>query len=205
MKRDILTGRTFGRLTVLSDWDRKNSSIRWHCLCECGNERMVFATALKRGSTKSCGCISIDTPARLVHGHAKRGSHSTEHRSWESAKARCYNKKNARYHSHGARGITMCDQWIDNFQQFLADMGPCPDGKSIDRIDNNGNYEPGNCRWATDIEQANNLRRTRFVIKPDGNKTTIGNLSRETGLKYTTLMRRHVHNWSYERLVSAVS
>jgi hypothetical protein len=160
-KRLEITGQRFGRLAVIGfakiDGRRR---AHWLCRCDCGNEVVVRGQSLRSGDTQSCGCLQQF--ANLKHGHRRSHSPSPEYISWCSMLTRCTNPKATGFANWGGRGITVCERWLHSFANFLADMGlkPSPD-LSLDRIDNDGNYEPGNCRWATPEEQNNNQRPRR--------------------------------------------
>lgn len=130
----------------------------WVCQCDCGNIAFAQTSDLRAGRHRSCGCLRVDVMTR--HGGTNHGGGRTpEYRSWMSMKARCLDSDHDSYKWYGGRGITICDRWLASFEAFLADMGARPSLKhSIDRINNDGNYEPGNCRWATANEQAQNQR-----------------------------------------------
>lgn len=169
-----MIGKKFGRWTVLSGPECINKNYYWECLCACGTRSKVNGGSLRSGGTKSCGCINIEFCKENFKTHGKTGTQ--EHRSWKHLKERCLNPKCKKYHSHGGRGIKVCDRWKSSFKHFLEDMGERPVGKtSIDRIDNDGNYScghceeclengwPANCRWADAKEQGNNTRTCRYV------------------------------------------
>ena len=136
------------------------------CKCDCGNEKILFLDAIKRGTTKSCGCLRKESTTdfnrrtKKVHGHRQTKNTKT-YTTWLSMKQRCLNPNHTFYSYYGGRNITICDRWKSSFKNFLEDMGERPEGKTLDRINSNGNYEPNNCKWSTSKEQISN-RRTKF-------------------------------------------
>ena len=157
-----LTGKRFGRWTVLKRYTKLGyTPIRWECLCDCGNKKIVQGCNIKAGKSTSCGCLQAEIMSkRAKHGCSRNGK-TPEYRTWKAMHTRCYNKKQISYSRYGGRGITICDRWSD-FKNFLEDMGVKPNGTSIERIDNNKGYCPENCKWATDEEQRSNKSGSRY-------------------------------------------
>lgn len=158
-----LTGQRFGRLVVVARTENRSGRTHWKCQCDCGNDAIVAAYRLTGPQrTQSCGCLTREATAKrcTTHGAAHRDRRAPEYGTWAAMKQRCQNPRSAKFPEYGARGITVCKRWSDSFEAFLADMGPKPSPRhTIDRIDNDLGYEPGNCRWATPTEQRLNQRR----------------------------------------------
>lgn len=159
--RDHLVGLKFNRLLVLSlSGYTKQRMLRWRCICDCGRETEVTGAALKRGQIKSCGCLKSESSRKQCIQRSTHGAYrSPAYNSWRCAKGRCFYHGDKSYSQYGGAGITMCERWKNSFAAFLTDMGERPPGTTLDRYPNReGHYEPGNCRWATDLEQAANRR-----------------------------------------------
>lgn len=201
MKRPYdLSGRKFGRLTAVSmAQHRRRGRVLWVCRCVCGGTRIAGAGDLCGGRTQSCGCLVRETIVK--HG----GSSTPEYKTWHGMRRRCYSPNQTGYELYGGRGIKVCARWRASFQHFLDDMGPRPSPRhSIDRIDVNGDYEPGNCRWATIIEQANNTRPRNGGVTWQGRTQSVAAWARELELPFEMLWNRlHTLRWPIERALSA--
>lgn len=185
------TGQRFGRLTVIGR-DTARDGVFWLCQCDCGKMTTALTGHLNAGMRVSCGC-------RLAESKRKHGlSHSPEYRAWENAKSRCRNPNNRKYSIYGGRGIQMCKRWLDSFENFYSDMGPRPSARySLDRIDGNKGYEPENCRWAT-LDEQNNNRSFNRLIGLRGERVTVAQASKMTGIPHATIISRLSRGWTEE-------
>ena len=160
-----MIGRRIGRWLVLSKAPsnplRASKQYYWICRCDCGTERAVAGMNLRRGDSVSCGCHAREIQSKKMLRHGK--SKSAEYQAWTHAKLRCYHRTDPRFPGYGGRGLRMCKEWRDSFEAFLRDMGHKPPKTSLDRINNDGHYEPSNCRWATHAQQVGNKRFGTFV------------------------------------------
>jgi len=180
-KLTSLVGKKFNRLTVISFSHRDNKNKpHWECLCDCGNTHVLSGANLSSGQTRSCGCLLHEHSIKTKHGFAVNNIISKEIRSWASMKQRCYNKKSPDYKRYGGRGITVCERWLNSFENFIADMGLRPSIKhTLDRFPNvNGNYEPSNCRWATPKQQGEN-KRNNVIYNYKGRNINQADLAKE--------------------------
>jgi hypothetical protein len=187
-----LTGQIFGRWSVIREFGRKFGAATWLCKCDCGTIKEVMSRSLVKGMSRSCGCLRDEISSRKnsKHGLAKGGKFP-EYNAWYDMISRCEKPTMPYYHRYGARGITVCERWRNSFRDFIADMGKRPSSKhSIDRIDNDGNYEPSNCRWATREEQNNN-RSCCVYLEYDGRKLTLSQWSKVTGINQQTIGLRY--------------
>lgn len=187
------TGSKFGRLTAQKVCRPGNGErIKWWCSCDCGNQLWVDSSDLGSGHTQSCGCLQTERAAQAnsTHRYALPGRVSRTYLAWQRAKDRCVNPRNKRYADYGGRGVAMCDRWRENFEAFLDDMGDAPDGMSLDRWPNlNGNYAPGNCRWATPQMQSDNRRNTIWV-EHEGERLSLKSYASRIGVSYKALFNR---------------
>jgi len=200
------TEKTFNRWRVIAPAaTRPNRQSYWLCECECGTQKEVSGYALHTGYSKSCGCFNREqtSKANTKHGHSSRDGHRTvlspTYRSWATMLSRCRDPNVVRYPHYGGRGISVCSRWHD-FRNFLEDMGERPKGMTLDRINNDGNYEPGNCRWAGDIEQARNKKNTRFLTL-DGVTKPLVEWAEDVGIKTETMRQRLCYGWSTDRII----
>ncbi len=189
MKLNDLSGKKFGRLTVLSRAPNSGRRTMWYCLCDCGSRLSVRAENLVSGNTKSCGCIEKERPNATIHGMCRTRLAAI----YNSMKQRCYNERSSEYYLYGGRGIYICDEWLNDrtsFFKWAAENGYEENAKqsecSIDRIDVNAGYSPDNCRWVNSLVQANNTRRNKYY-ELYGEKKTLAEWSRIYGIKYGTL------------------
>ena len=190
-RQSNLTGRSFGRLTAIEDLGVIEGYRAYRCSCSCGEETIVAAyRLLHEKGPRSCGCLQREA----VTKHGMEGTRV--YNIWQMMKGRCYDVNDQCYDAYGGRGITVCDSWKNDFAAFYADMGDPPsDQHSIDRRDNNGNYEPENCRWATPREQANN-RRSNIMLTLDRTTRTAEEWSAIVGINAATIRQRKKRGWS---------
>ena len=197
-----LIGQRFTRLLVVERAENeKNGSARWVCQCDCGNTIVISSYHLRNEDVKSCGCFQRDFPNRTTHGHSGEPIYD----EWCGMKARCYNKSQKAYKNYGGRGITVCERWRNNFKDFLDDVSELPhfgeEGYSLERINNDGNYEPSNCKWATIEDQANN-KRSNHMITYNGKTQSVKKWADEVGVNYGTLKSRINRGWAIEKALT---
>ena len=203
-----LTGQRFGRLVVLSRTEDKDRP-RWNCVCDCGNQ-IVLPTEQLRGGTKSCGCYRREwaSTIEVKHGGCRRGNRDRLYSVWNMMKQRCNDPNNKYYRNYGGRGISVCREWSENYEAFrdwavkngydpTAPHGEC----TIDRIDNNGNYCPENCRFVSMKEQARNTR-SNHLITFNGKTQPLKAWGEETGIYYLTIYQRLKSGWSVEEALT---
>lgn len=192
-----LTGKRIGRLAIGEVIGRKRGHKLYLCLCDCGNKHEVASPDLKSGRTKSCGCLrrELRSENNITHNLRNHRLYSI----WANMKTRCYNPNGRHYHRYGGRGIRICNEWRNNFKSFYdwsMENGYEP-GLTIDRIDNDGNYEPSNCRWTTSKKQGNNTRRCIFITI-NGETKTLTEWCESIGINYRTVQDRRKRGWSIE-------
>lgn len=187
-----MIGQRFGKLIVIEvaprPASRRERGKFYLCACDCGGETVAYGGHLRHGSRKACGCVK---PAPRTHGLSK----TPEYAIWANAKDRCERQGHAHYADYGGRGIAMAPEWASSFERFLSDMGPRPTpAHSLDRQDNDGDYTPGNCRWATRSEQQSNRRNNRLIAL-GGQQVTVAEAARRTGIPHQTILGRLRAGW----------
>ena len=193
-----LTGKKFGRLTIIERFANASHEAVWVCKCDCGKITHVRGTELRTGKTKSCGCFKVDRSTK----HRKCGTRL--YNIWAGMKRRCSNPNEPAYDRYGGRGISVCEEWLQDFQSFYdwAMMNGYADDLTIDRKDNDKGYSPDNCRWATDKEQANNKRNNRLITF-NGETHTIGEWASITGITSKAIERRlNRDKWDVEKALT---
>jgi hypothetical protein len=201
-QRIDISGRRFGFLVAKHPIQRvpgTKKELYWLCRCDCGNEKKVPSRALFSGKSKSCGCMSKALASESIKKHGQYKSR--EYGSWCAMKQRCLNPDSKHFRRYGERGIGICNQWIDSFEQFLADMGRRPKDTTLERIDNNQGYFPENCMWASRRQQQNNTSRNR-VISAFGESMTVTMWSRKIGIPLSCLVSRVHRGWDADRALT---
>jgi hypothetical protein len=198
-----LTGQKFERLAVII---RAGSNIykkaTWVCRCDCGKEVVVIGSALLKKTTRSCGCLKNEETGarRRTHGATVGRKRTKEYNSWKGMRERCYSLSHKQYKDYGGRGIKVCGRWLESFENFLEDMGPIPGpGYSIERRDNDGDYCPTNCYWATRKEQNNNTHKN-VMVDHNGKVKTLAQAAEESGIPYRTILARINRGWPFDQL-----
>lgn len=200
MKLINLKGLKFGYLSVVKRAPRTRRSTLWECVCWCGNPHVVSASNLSSGNTRSCGCMGSKLKAVANTRHGCCHPRTREYSTWKSMRGRCLTKSNPQYNDYGGRGIKICERW-NLFESFLADMGKCPLGMSIDRINNDGNYEPSNCRWATQKTQSLNTRANKRITF-EGESLTHSQWADRLGFSRSLISQRINAGWTEEKALT---
>jgi len=199
-RKQARAGDKFGRLTLVEPAGLVSGRPGWRCLCDCGSVAVVQQKRLISGHTKSCGCIRKEGTA-TKHGNRRRSCTSPTYISWQAMTQRCGDPARDSFGGYGGAGVTVCERW-QSFPAFLEDMGERPDGTTIDRIDGSLGYQPGNCRWATPVEQANN-KRTNRQITMNGETRSLAQWAVAVGITEACLRTRIDRlGWSIERALT---
>lgn len=200
---DVEIGSVFGRLTVLEELPKSGrpATMANHryfaCVCSCGQHTLAAMAHLRSGHTQSCGCYNRDVNTARGLG---RNLTRVEYKAWQAIKQRCYNEKTRQYADYGGRGIGMCDRWRNSFDTFLSDMGRCPRGHTIERVNNDGDYCPENCVWATRKTQSRNTRRNRLITYK-GKTMCVAAWSEYLNLSVSAFIKR-LNSWPIDRVFS---
>jgi hypothetical protein len=197
--------KRYGRLTIIHAIAERGKPLKMKVVCDCSTIKDVHWDNLKGDKTTSCGCVHREATIRvtLTHGHSRVGKISDEYRCWLGMIQRCTNSNVRGYPDYGGRGIKVCERWLNSFENFFEDMGQRPSkSHSLDRFPNNdGDYKPGNCRWATKLEQMSNKRSNR-LIDYQGELLCLAEWARRTGIRAETITSRLKKGWSIERALS---
>lgn len=186
-----LSGIRFGRLLVLArSGTAADGCVKWSCVCDCGNTKVIKSASLVHAGTQSCGCLQREAAQRqsLRHGHLVNDRQSPEYTTWRAMLRRCKDKALVNFSNYGGRGIKVCERW-HVFENFVADVGRRPDGTSLDRIDSSGNYEPGNVRWSTQKQQCRNTRTNRLLTNK-GKTMCVAEWAEQIGISENTIRGR---------------
>jgi len=195
MQKDKRIGKIYGYLTVIKPTKKcSDGHMQYLCKCKCGKTKIIRSNNLNNGGKIGCGCL------RIKHGHCKNNGMSSVYGIWASMIQRCKNKNNNQYNYYGGRGIKVCQRWL-KFENFLKDMGEKPKEKSLDRINNNGNYCKKNCRWATIEQQVSNKRNNKLFTFHNRTQC-VSFWAREYGIHLQTFWRRIKLNWSIEKILN---
>lgn len=195
------SGQRFGRLTALALVERRDDNDHiWRFACECGNTKDARIKSVRSGHTTSCGCAFRDMMIERNTTHGMSRQLASTYRSWKDMRSRCLNQNDFDYADYGGRGIAVCERWKD-FAAFVADMGKRPGGRTLDRINVNGDYEPGNCRWADPKMQANN-KRSNHVIEYRGETKTLSQWCDVFGIEPSKVRYRIKAGWPMGRVFS---
>lgn len=193
-----LTGSVHGKLTVVSRAENaKGGKARWNCLCACGGVSTASGTDLRSGHSKSCGCVFASGAHKVTHGHHRVGKQTKIYNTWCNMKRRCSDPTNKQWKDYGGRGISVCNKWVNSFENFLEDMGEPPFGLTLDRVNNDGDYSPENCRWADRPTQRRNGRGHVVEVEIDGKKMLLKDAAQH--LKIVSVMAaysRMYRGWS---------
>lgn len=200
-----LTDKRYGRWLVKSRAPTAKRGTYWRCICDCGQTAVVFGPDLKRGKSRSCGCLAAELIGEASLTHGEGGRKTPEYMSWQSMKDRCNNPNAPSYARYGGRGIKVCKRWCESYAAFLADVGRQPSpAHTLDRIKNDKDYEPGNVRWATPLEQAQNTRQKEKAVRltHQGQTLLLMEWAKKFGIDQSTLRLRLKNGWSMDRALT---
>ena len=197
-----ITGQRVGRLIVLKNV-KMGRNTKFLCRCDCGKEKVINSSSLRNKTTKSCGCLNseIVTKRNWKHGEGINGNFTKEYRAWMHMKGRCYVKTDKAFRNYGKRGIKVCDKWKNSYKNFLQDMGRCPDGYSLERINVNGDYTPENCEWIPMKDQSRNTR-VNVRLTAFGETRILADWARQLGVSYGAIKYHLARNKKMEEIVT---